>query len=71
MSLEQFRTYLKTEEAKKDIVEKAREAGFEVSEEDLARVTGGSTTSNGDSSLLGKLSATRSGYDYKKGSAKL
>lgn len=69
MSLEQFRTYLKTEEAKKDIVEKAREAGFEVSEEDLARVTGGSTTSNEDSSLLDKL--TRSGNDYKKASAKL
>lgn len=42
MSLKQFKAYLETEEAKKDIVEKAREAGFEVSEEDLAGVAGGS-----------------------------
>ena len=41
MSLEQLRTYLMTDEAKKDLVEKAREAGYEVVEEDLKTVTGG------------------------------
>ena len=41
MSLEQLRTYLMTDEAKKNLVEKAREAGYEVVEEDLNFVTGG------------------------------
>ena len=43
MSLEQLRTYLQTDEAKKDLVEKAREAGYEVAEEDLECITGGLT----------------------------
>lgn len=41
MSLAQLRTYLQTDEAKKDLVEKAREAGYEVVEEDLKFITGG------------------------------
>ena len=46
MSLEQLRTYLQTDEAKKDLVEKAREAGYEVAEEDLECITGGSAQSS-------------------------
>ena len=42
MSLKQLKAYLQTEEAKKDLVKKAREAGYEVVEEDLETVTGGS-----------------------------
>ena len=54
MSLEQFKTYLKTKEAKKDIVEKAREAGYEVSEEDLDKVVGGTTLTETLLKLFGK-----------------
>ena len=43
MSLEQLKTYLLTDEAKKNLVEKAREAGYEVVEEDLETVTGAFT----------------------------
>lgn len=41
MSLAQLRTYLMTDEAKKDLIEKARAAGYEVEEKDLECVTGG------------------------------
>ena len=41
MSLAQFKAFLETEEAKKSVVKSAREAGFEVNEDDLAGVSGG------------------------------
>lgn len=56
MSLEQLRTYLQTDEAKKDLVEKAREAGYEVVEEDLECVTGGLSNQGIDSDSAGRRS---------------
>ena len=41
MSLEQLGAYLLTDEARKDLIEKAREAGYDVDEKDLECVTGG------------------------------
>ena len=41
MSLAQLKAFFETEEAKKYVVKCAREAGFEVSEEDLSGVSGG------------------------------
>ena len=41
MSLAQLGAYLGTEEAKKDVIKSAREAGFDVSEDDLDKVSGG------------------------------
>ena len=38
MSLAQLRTYLMTDEAKKDLIEKARAAGYEVEEKDLGNL---------------------------------
>ena len=63
MSLAQLRTYLQTDEAKKDLVEKAREAGFDVNEEDLSGVAGGLNPDESD-----KQSHTlKDGLDVKDG----
>lgn len=43
MSREQLKAYFETEDAAKDIVKNAREKGYDVSDEDLVNVDGGST----------------------------
>ena len=64
MSLAQFKAYLETEEAKKAVVKHAREAGFEVSEEDLAGVSGGLLDNNGSDKQSHTL---KDGRDVKEG----